>query len=146
MSHRNKNGLPPGPSVPTKPLKLFADPHSAVHTVTAYGTDHVAVNGRPFLHSLLLLPDHLDAAWGPASFATLTSEHLVTLATLPCDVLLLGTGNRQHFPAVSLLRPLIEGGRNIEIMDTPAACRTYNILVAEGRVAAAALIIETANP
>lgn len=89
------------------------------------------------------MPDRIDAEWGPADFESLAHRHLEPLVTLACDVLLLGTGLKQHFPPASLLRPLIEAGRSIEIMDTRAACRTYNILVAEGRVVAAALIVET---
>lgn len=127
-------------------MKLFADPRSARHAITAYGADHVAVNGRILQRSLLLMPELCDEAWGPDTFAALTPAHLESLATLACDVLLLGTGSRQHFPAPVLLRPLIEAGRPVEIMDTPAACRTYNILLAEGRIVAAALIIEAATP
>lgn len=125
-------------------MKLHADPRNTLHAVTACGDDHVAVDGRPLYRSLLLLPDHLDETWGPDSFATLAAGHLQSLLALPCDVLLLGTGNRQRFPAMSLLRSIYEAGRSIEIMDTPAACRTYNILVAEGRIVAAALIVEGA--
>jgi uncharacterized protein len=124
-------------------LKLQADQHHNYFAVTAYGDDHVSVNGRTLRRSLLLLPDRVDELWGPGGSATLTQEHLAPLTTLLCDVLLLGTGRKQRFPHPALLRPLIEAGRCIEIMDTRAACRTYNILVAEGRIVAAALIIET---
>ena len=75
----------------------------------------------------------------------LTAELLVALADRSCDVLLLGTGQRQKFPPPAVLRPLIEatGGRlGVEVMDTAAACRTYNILTAEGRNPLAALIVE----
>ncbi len=123
-------------------MKLHADPRSTYHAVTACGDDHVAVDGRPLYRSLLLLPDHLDETWGPDTFAHLANIHLQDLLARPCDVLLLGTGRRQRFPAMTLLRPIYEAGRSIEIMDTPAACRTYNILVAEGRAVAAALIVE----
>jgi uncharacterized protein len=127
---------------PPPPLKLHADTRSISFSVTAYGDDHVAVNGRVLARSLLLLPDRIDETWGPANFAALALPHLEALVALPCDVLLLGTGRRQRFPPPTLLRPLIEAGRSVEIMDTGAACRTYNILVAEGRAVAAALIIE----
>ncbi len=123
-------------------VKLQADPRSTVNTVTAYGAGHVDVNGQRLTRSLLLMPDRLDENWGPDDFAALTAWHVTSLIEISCDVLLLGTGNRQHFPAPVLLCPLIEAGRSIEVMDTPAACRTYNILVAEGRMVAAALIIE----
>lgn len=123
-------------------MKLHPDKSSPQHVVTAYEVGRVAVNGRVLTRSLLLLPDHLDEQWGPDAYAALATEHLVQLTTYPCDVLLLGTGSRQRFPAPAMLRPLIEAGRGFEIMDTAAACRTYNLLVAEGRIVLAALIIE----
>jgi uncharacterized protein len=129
-------------------LKLHPDTRvtqHAHHVITAYDDAHVAVNGRVLARSLLLMPDHLDESWGPDAFETLTLAQLEQLATYSCDVLLLGTGRRQRFPAPALLRPLIEARRGFEIMDTAAACRTYNILVAEGRLVLAALILEGNN-
>jgi uncharacterized protein len=124
-------------------LKLLSDPRSTLFAITAYGDAHVAVNGRALHRSLLILPDRIDELWGPADSAALTHEHLMPLVELACDVLLLGSGIKQRFPPPVLLRPLIEAGRAIEVMSTQAACRTYNILAAEGRLVAAALIIET---
>ena len=125
-------------------LKLFSDQRSTRNTITAYGIDHVAVNDRIVPHSLLVMPEMLIDEWGPDSFDTLTESHLQALLTLSCDVILLGTGNRQRFPSPALLRELIEAGKPVEVMNTPAACRTYNILMAEGRSVAAALIVESA--
>lgn len=133
--------IPLSTTAPTH-LKLHATPLRNSLVVTAYGDDYVAINGRKLQRSLLLLPDRIDEDWGPTRFAALAQAHLAPLAALGCDVLLLGTGLKQHFPLASLLRPLIEAGRSIEIMDTQAACRTYNILLAEGRRVAAALILE----
>lgn len=124
-------------------MKLYADTNSTLHTVTAYGVDYVAINGRTLQRSLLLLPDRLEEDWGPDDFPSLEARHLVRLAELAVDVVLLGTGQKQRFPSPSLLRPLIEAGCPVEVMDTAAACRTYNILAAEGRTVVAALIIET---
>ena len=123
-------------------MRLHSDSRSNFHVVTAHGVGFVAVDGRQLTRSLLLLPDSIDPAWGPDDFSGLTAEHFAPLAQLRCDVLLLGTGARQRFPAAALLRALIEARIGVEVMDTPAACRTYNILVAEGRKAAAALIVE----
>jgi uncharacterized protein len=123
-------------------VKLHAEPHSTHLAVTAYGDDHVTINGRVLHRSVLLMPDRIDTQWGPPTYAALNADQLAPLAALNCDVLLLGTGRQQHFPPPALLRPLIEAGRAIEVMNTPAACRTYNLLVAEGRAVAAALIIE----
>ncbi len=123
-------------------MKLHRDDSVDHHAVTAHGPGFVAVNGRRIERSLLLLPDRLDPTWGPQRFEELAEHHLAALAGLGCSVVLLGTGERQRFPAPALLRPLVEAGIGVEVMDTPAACRTYNILVAEGRSVAAALIIE----
>jgi uncharacterized protein len=123
-------------------LKLHPDPRSSDNIVTAYTHDSIAVGGRVHTRSLLLLPDRLDAQWGPDAFADLSLLHLQQLAAFSCDVVLLGTGRRQRFPAAELMRPLVEAGRGFEIMDTAAACRTYNLLVGEGRLPLAALILE----
>jgi len=123
-------------------MKLHSDTHSGHFAVTAYDKGYVQIGARKLTRSVLLMPDKLDPAWGPESSEDLAGEHLAPLAALSVDVLLLGTGSRQRFPRPELLRPLIESGRSIEVMDTGAACRTYNILVAEGRTVAAALIVE----
>jgi uncharacterized protein len=123
-------------------VKLHADPRGQHNFLTGYGPGWVAVNGQRHERSLLVLPDRLDAAWGPAAGEALQEAHLAPLAALAGHVLLLGTGARQRFPEASLLRPLIAAGLGLEVMDSGAACRTYNILVAEGRAVAAALIVE----
>ncbi|MHB1428184.1 MAG: Mth938-like domain-containing protein [Rhodocyclaceae bacterium] len=126
-------------------MKLHPDkPGTQQHIVTAYEAGRIVINGRQLTRSLLLMPDHLDEEWGPVAYDRLALEHLSALTAYSCDVVLIGTGIRQRFPAPALLRPLIEAGRGFEIMDTAAACRTYNIIVAEGRLVLAALIIEQA--
>lgn len=124
-------------------MKLYADPRPTFHVVTSLGPGYVAVDAQRHERSLLLLPDRIDPAWGPANADVLTAAHLAPLAGIGCDLVLLGTGDRQRFPGPAVLRPLIEARIGVEVMDTPAACRTYNILVAEGRKVAAALIVES---
>ena len=123
-------------------MKLHADTNSSQNTVTAYGPGFVTINGRRLEHSLIVTPDNLDADWAPGAIGELTAEHLIPLVGLKCDVVLLGTGTRQRFPSPAILRPMIEARVGVEVMDTAAACRTYNVLVAEGRKVAAALIVE----
>ena len=123
-------------------MKLHAASPSNSLFVTARGDGFVTVNGKTLERSLLLLPDRVDETWGPDNFAALTAEHLAVLANLGCDVVLLGTGRRQRFPPAAMMRPLIAARIPLEAMDTAAACRTYNILVSEGRTVAAALIVE----
>lgn len=123
-------------------MKLHADVPGQQYLITAHGPGWLAVNGRRVERSLLVATDRLDTAWGPATGEPLVAAHLAALANLTGHVLLLGTGDRQRFPPPQWLRPLIETGIGVEVMDTGAACRTYNILVAEGRAVAAALVVE----
>lgn len=125
-------------------MKLYADSRPTFHVVTSLGPGYVAVDAQRYERSLLLLPDRIDPAWGPANPDLLTAAHLAPLAGIGCDVVLLGTGERQRFPGPAILRPLFEARIGVEVMDTAAACRTYNLLVAEGRKVAAALIVESA--
>jgi uncharacterized protein len=123
-------------------MKLHADSHAGQNAVTAYGPGFVAVNGKRYEHSLIVAPDHLNLAWPPTSVGELCANHLIDLAAAQCDVVLLGTGARQRFPASAVLKPMIDARIGIEVMDTAAACRTYNVLMAEGRKVVAALIVE----
>lgn len=124
-------------------MKLHSDPRTPLLTVTSCSPTKITVGSHILERSLLLMPDRIDSDWGPNHFSSLSAQHLSALSDLSIDVLLLGTGLRQRFPSPALLRPLIEAGIPVEVMDTAAACRTYNILVAEGRMVAAALILET---
>lgn len=134
--HAARN-IPPQPD-----MKLQANPSSGQHIIAAHGPGWVEIDGRRYQSSLVITPTAIDATWGPDTFDALDEAHLSALAVLTCDVLLLGTGSRQRFPQPQLLRSLIEAGIGVEIMDTAAACRTYNIVVAEGRAVVAALIVE----
>ena len=121
-------------------MKLHASAAAGRNAFTAYGADFVAVNGEPRRTSLVVLPDRvLD--WPPASFEALAAAHFEQLAALGVELVLLGTGPRLRFPAPSLTAPLANAGIGLEVMDVQAACRTYNILAAEERVVAAALVL-----
>ena len=108
---------------------------------TAHGPDHVMVNGERFDNSIVVLAEEVRSDWIVASFDALHEEHFTYFIDLKPDVLLLGTGDKQHFPHPRLYRLLTKAGIGIECMDTHAACRTYNILVAEGRRVVAAILL-----
>jgi uncharacterized protein len=124
-------------------MKLHLDNPGGRNLVTGYGADYVAINHRRYEASLILLPDRIVAPWGNGGFDSLTEDDFASILPLQPEVLLIGTGLRQRFPAPSLLRPLIQVGVGHEVMDLAAACRTFNILMAEGRRVAAALLIES---
>ena len=97
------------------------------------------VNGERHASNLIVLPDRV-LPWAAASFAALSAEDFAPLAGLGLEIVLLGTGPRLRFPPPSLTRALAETRVGLEVMDLQAACRTYNILVAEERKVAAALL------
>lgn len=109
---------------------------------TAYGDDYVAVNHEPYRANLILLPETLIAEWSTATPETLTAADMQKLLELGTEIILLGTGKQLRFPPGALLRPFGPAGIGLEIMDLQAACRTYNILAAEGRKVAAALVFD----
>ena len=79
-------------------------------------------------------------AWSAADFAHLTVENFAELAALGVEIVLLGTGARQRFPHPKLTASLGAARVGLEVMDLKAACRTYNILVAEARKVALAIV------
>jgi uncharacterized protein len=111
------------------------------YSVTAYEPGLVEVGGREYKNSVVLFPDKIIDNWRPHSIDDIQPEDFSLLLELTPDVILLGSGERQIFPPVSLYAPVIDSGIGIEIMDNAAACRTYNILLAEGRRVAAAILL-----
>jgi len=144
-------------------LKLHNDPATALNTVTAYGEGYIEVNQVRFSHSVAFGPEGAVATWSAATPADITSDLLLQAAGVSLaardplsfldepeqgptryanapEVLLVGTGSRQRLLPPDTLRPLLAAGIGVEAMDTEAAARTYNILMAEGRRVVVALI------
>lgn len=110
-------------------------------TITSYTRGEIVIDQRVLSSSLIVLPDRLIDDWRPAGFDDLTVEDLRSIAAFKPDLVLLGTGETQRFPESALFWPLLDMGIGFEAMTTGAACRTYNVLVSEGRRAAAALLL-----
>jgi uncharacterized protein len=151
-------------------LKLHQDSTTAYNTVTAYDHDYIEVNRVRFSRAIAFGPEGAVADWPVARAAGITPallEQAAGIAAAPRDplafldqpetgparpahapeVLLVGTGARQQLLPRDTLRPLLALGIGVEVMDTRAAARTYNILMAEGRRVIAALIpVHGANP
>jgi uncharacterized protein len=122
-------------------VKLHPSNPAGAHTITAYGDDYVNVNGERRESSLIVTAEGVEA-WTPGSFDALSADDFRRLADLGVEIVLLGTGPRQRFPHPRLTAPLGAARVGLEVMDTKAACRTYNILVAEARRVALALLFE----
>ncbi len=123
-------------------MKLHSTPTQQYQTVTAYDEDGVEINLTRFNHSLIVLPESAPVAWPVTSFDALTAEHFEQINATAPDVVILGTGRRQRFAHPRLSASLTSRRIGVECMDNQAACRTYNILMTEGRKVALALIFE----
>ena len=124
-------------------MKLHATSTQQYQTVTAYDEAGVEINAIPYRRSLLVMPEMTPVDWPVASFDALTAEHFAQIDAARPDVVILGTGPRQRFIHPRLITALTARRIGVETMDNAAACRTYNILMAEGRRVALALILET---
>jgi uncharacterized protein len=122
-------------------VKLHASGPTRYNVITGYGEDHVLVNGRRYQSSLVVLPDRI-LDWSVSAFTDLSAEDFKILEDLKVEIVLLGTGPKQRFPHPRLTSALTAARIGLEVMDLKAACRTFNILVAEERKVAAALMLK----
>ena len=122
-------------------MKLQPD-RAAVPTLTSHGPGWVAIDGTRVTHSVLLSVAGPHQAWAAPRFEDLTADHFAQLAGLDVEVVIFGSGRKIRFPHPRWLAPLAARRIGLETMDTPAACRTYNILAQEGRRVVGALLLE----
>jgi uncharacterized protein len=114
-------------------MKLQSDVNASLNTVTGYGDGYVEINRLRFESALILQPEGEVLDWPAASFEALAAEHFEALLEHAPEIVILGTGERQRFPHPRLTAALTNARIGVEVMDTRAACRTYNILMSEGR-------------
>ncbi len=127
-------------------MKLHITATQQYQTITGYDDHSVEINAVHFAHSLVVLPELPPKVWPVTSFDQLGIEHFAPILAEAPDVVILGTGLRQRFVHPRLIEALTSRRIGVESMDNKAACRTYNILMAEGRKVALALIIPEITP
>jgi uncharacterized protein len=123
-------------------LKLHQESTNALNTITSYGDGFVAINLERHQGSVIVMPQAPVQAWPVSSFESLTQEHFDAILEAAPEVVVFGSGSRLRFPHPRLTMQLAKHRIGVETMDFGAACRTYNILMQEGRRVAAALLIE----
>ncbi len=122
-------------------MKLHPANFAHQNIFTGYGEGYVTINHIRHEKSLIVLPDRLITDWPVTTVAQLETQHFDALVGHAPEIIILGTGTAHLFPNQSLLRQIMKMGIGVEIMNTQACCRTYNILVEEGRHVFAALIL-----
>jgi uncharacterized protein len=126
-------------------MKLHPDRLEGVNAVFGHGPGEISVNTTAYRHSVIVPWQGEIIDWQAGAFEQLTPEHFARVAALKPELVIFGSGPRIRFPAAALLRPLIERGIGLETMDTGAACRTYNVLAAEGRSVVLAAVLAAAT-
>lgn len=121
------------------PLDL--DENRAIYQIRAFKPGILKVNERIFTQSIIITPNKLIENWPPQTAAELSYENLSLVIELKPDILLIGTGSTQIILPIEGYGELINHGIGVEIMNTSAACRTFNALCSENRNVVAALII-----
>lgn len=122
-------------------MKFAQDNQDEGYIITAYDNNSVSINGKPFKKSLIISREELNKDWAVSSIDLLLAAHIRQLLDFNPELIIVGTGNRLVFPAVEVYSDTIKQGIGVDFMDTQAACRTYNILVSEGRNVVAGLIL-----
>jgi len=121
-------------------MKLQLEQTAGRCLFTGYGTGYVAVSHTHYERPIVVTRDAVEP-WDVDAFTTLGSEHFTRLLARFPEIVLLGTGAQLRFPAPAVTRPLAAAGVGLEVMDTYAACRTFNILSSEGRRVLAAVFV-----
>jgi uncharacterized protein len=113
----------------------------AANVIAALGADWIRIGETEYRQNLIVMPDAIATGWAPSGFAALTEGDFTALLHHRPEVVLLGTGATHRFPHPRLLKALAAAHVGVEAMDTRAACRTFNILIAEDRRVVAALVV-----
>jgi uncharacterized protein len=122
-------------------VKFTLESAGTARAIQSYGPGRVVVDGEPLTESLVLTPERLLRDWPPQCFEDLRVEHFEALGALGPELVILGSGAHLRFPAPALTEPLRRRGIGLEVMDTGAACRTFNVLLLEERQVALALLM-----
>ena len=122
-------------------MKFAQDSQDEGYVITAYGEDTVSLNGKVFERSLIVANTEFSEDWGLTGIEQLTCEHIAQVLSFDPELIIIGTGSKLVFPQVEIYAAIIKQGIGVDFMDTHAACRTYNILMSEGRGVVAGLIL-----
>jgi uncharacterized protein len=122
-------------------MRLTDDRIGGAFLVRSYAPGEVRVGDAVLHRSCLISAERLIEDWRPQTLDELSEADLAAVFALQPEIVVLGSGTRQRFPDARLLGAILARGIGCEVMDTGAACRTYNVLVSESRRAVAALFL-----
>ena len=122
-------------------MKLHLNTTNGLNTITGHGAGHVLVNGARIDRAVIVMLDKLIDPWPVGDFASLSLADFANLIELKPELVVFGSGPAFRFPDARIMAAFSAARIGFDVMDTPAACRTYNVLMSEGRNVAAALLV-----
>ncbi len=122
-------------------MKLHLNTTQGQNAITGHGDGYIAVNHQPISDAVIVMPEKLIKPWIVGDFLTLTMDDFASIIELQPELVVFGAGQVFRFPHASIMATFAKAKIGFEVMDTPAACRTYNVLASEGRRVAAALLV-----
>ncbi len=123
-------------------MKIERETADGRNAFTGYGDGWVEVSGRRHSRSIVVDASRVAEGWAAGGISALAESEVAGLLDWKPEIVLLGTGARFRFPDPAAVAPLHRARVGVEVMDTKAACRTYNVLLSEGRRVLAAIIVE----
>ena len=122
-------------------MRFTEDSTSGINVIRAYGNGELRVNEQVYRGGIILSAATVIADANVQNLDDLLALGLSRALALEPELVLLGTGARQIFPVPSFGAQFLRAGIGFEVMDTSAACRTFNVLVGEQRRVAAILLL-----
>lgn len=122
-------------------MRFTEDANPAINVIRSYSAGEIRINAQSIREAVIVSATQLLVEPGLNGVADLGESQRARLMSLEPELVLIGTGQRQHFPSSSFAAQFLRAGVGYEVMDTGAACRTFNVLVSEGRRVVALLLL-----
>ena len=122
-------------------MKLHLNTAAGLNAITGHGDGTVTVNNKQINHALIVMPNQMIDPWPIVESSALTLVDFSHVLALKPELVVFGSGKTFRFPDPRILAAFSQARIGVEVMDTAAACRTYNVLASEGRNVAAALLV-----
>lgn len=122
-------------------MQLSLDPNKGNYYITAYAAGEITINDKRFKNNLIVAPNQIIENWPPQALNNIQISDLTAIRQLQPDIVLLGSGVNTEFPAVEIIGFFHQQHIGVEVMNTRSACRTFNVLISEGRRVVAGLIL-----
>jgi uncharacterized protein len=117
-----------------------SSPHHGLQ-ITHYTPGALSLQGITYTHPMIFTEERIIGPWEPCDATQINADHLTQLLQYNADLILIGTGPTLHRLPFDLYAVFYEKNQKFEIMSTPSACRTYNLMIGEQRNTVVAMLV-----